>query len=78
MKLIVQIPCLNEELTLPATLADIPREIPGIDEVEVLVVDDGSSDNTVAVAREHGVEHIFQHLGNQGLGRAFARVWIMP
>ena len=71
MKLIVQIPCLNEELTLPATLAQIPREIAGIDKVEIMVIDDGSTDNTVAVAREHGVDHICQHRINQGLGRAF-------
>jgi glycosyltransferase involved in cell wall biosynthesis len=71
MKLIVQIPCYNEEATLPQTLADIPRQIEGIDEVEVLVVDDGSSDNTVAVAEAHGVEHIIRHKNNQGLARAF-------
>jgi len=51
MKLIVQIPCLNEEATLPATIADIPRQIPGIDEVELLVIDDGSTDRTAEVAR---------------------------
>ena len=71
MKLIVQIPCYNEEATLPQTLADIPRQIEGIDEVEVLIVDDGSSDNTVAVAESHGVEHIIRHKNNQGLARAF-------
>jgi glycosyltransferase involved in cell wall biosynthesis len=71
MKLIVQIPCYNEEATLPQTLADIPRQIEGIDEVEVLIVDDGSSDNTVAVAEAHGVEHIIRHKNNQGLARAF-------
>ncbi len=53
MKLIVQIPCYNEAATLPATLADIPRRVEGIDEVDVLIVDDGSTDNTVQVARQH-------------------------
>jgi len=71
MKLIVQIPCLNEEETLPATLADIPREIPGIDSVELLVIDDGSTDRTVEVAREHGVEHIVRLTNNKGLAAGF-------
>lgn len=71
MKLIIQIPCLNEEQTLPATLAELPREIPGIDKIEVLVIDDGSTDNTVQVAKSHGVDHIYSHKSNQGLGRAF-------
>jgi glycosyltransferase involved in cell wall biosynthesis len=71
MKLIVQIPCLNEEATLPATIADIPRAIEGIDEIELLVVDDGSTDRTVEVAREHGVEHIVRLTNNKGLAAAF-------
>jgi len=71
MKLIVQIPCLNEEATLPATIADIPRQIPGIDEVELLVIDDGSTDRTVEVAREHGVEHIVRLTNNKGLAAGF-------
>jgi glycosyltransferase involved in cell wall biosynthesis len=71
VKLIVQIPCLNEEETLPATLADIPREIPGIDDVELLIVDDGSTDRTVEVAREHGVEHIVRLTNNKGLAAGF-------
>ena len=71
MKLIVQIPCLNEEATLPATIADIPRAIDGIDEVEVLVIDDGSTDRTVEVAREHGVEHIVRLTNNKGLAAGF-------
>jgi glycosyltransferase involved in cell wall biosynthesis len=71
MKLIIQIPCLNEEATLPATIADIPREIPGIDTVELLVVDDGSTDRTVEVAREHGVEHIVRLTNNKGLAAGF-------
>src|SRR6187399_3285095 len=71
MKLIVQIPCLNEESTLPATIADIPREIPGIDSVELLVIDDGSTDRTVEVAREHGVEHVVRLTNNKGLAAGF-------
>lgn len=71
MKLVIQIPCLNEEQTLPATLADLPRELPGIDEIEWLVIDDGSTDATRAVAREHGVDHIVALPYHQGLARAF-------
>jgi len=71
VKLIVQIPCLNEEATLPSVLSTIPREIEGVDEVEILVIDDGSSDRTVAVAREHGVEHIISHTRRMGLARSF-------
>jgi glycosyltransferase involved in cell wall biosynthesis len=72
MKLIVQIPCLNEEATLPATLADIPRQIPGIDKVEILIIDDGCTDRTVEVAKKLGVDHILSFPGNRGLGHAFA------
>jgi glycosyltransferase involved in cell wall biosynthesis len=71
MKLIVQIPCYNEEATFPAVLADIPREIAGVDEVEVLVIDDGSTDRTVQVAQRLGVDHIVRHTTNQGLARSF-------
>ncbi|MSS71708.1 MAG: glycosyltransferase family 2 protein [Candidatus Latescibacteria bacterium] len=71
MKLIVQIPCLNEEETLPPTVRDIPRQIDGIDEVEVLIVDDGCTDRTVEVAREAGVDHIVRFPQNRGLGHAF-------
>jgi glycosyltransferase involved in cell wall biosynthesis len=71
VKLIVQIPCLNEEETLPATVKDIPREVPGIDQVEILIVDDGSTDRTAEVARELGVDHIVQFPKNRGLGYAF-------
>ena len=71
MKLIVQIPCLNEEKTLPKTLKDIPREIPGVDKVEVLIIDDGSTDRTVEVAREHGADHIVRLTNNKGLAEAF-------
>lgn len=71
MKVIVQIPCFNEESTLPQTLADIPRQIDGVDRVEVLVIDDGSTDGTSDVARRHGADHVVRHARNQGLGRAF-------
>jgi glycosyltransferase involved in cell wall biosynthesis len=73
VKLIVQIPCYNEEQTLASTLADIPREIPGIDRVEILVIDDGSWDRTVEVARELGVDHLVINKVNYGLARAFRR-----
>jgi glycosyltransferase involved in cell wall biosynthesis len=71
MKLIIQIPCLNEAETLPITLADLPRQVPGFDSVEWLVIDDGSSDGTSEVARAHGVDHIVRHPVNRGLARAF-------
>jgi glycosyltransferase involved in cell wall biosynthesis len=71
MKLIIQIPCLNEEQTLPATLADLPRELEGFDEVEWLVIDDGSTDRTVEVAKAHGVDHIVRLTTNKGLAYAF-------
>lgn len=71
MKLVVQIPCLNEEETLPSVLATIPTAIEGIDEIVVLVIDDGCSDRTVEVAREHGVTEFVRHVRNQGLGRSF-------
>jgi glycosyltransferase involved in cell wall biosynthesis len=71
MKLIVQIPCFNEDATLPEVVRDIPRHIPGVDQVEVLVVDDGSTDRTLDVARELGVDHVVRHTTNQGLARSF-------
>lgn len=71
MKLVVMIPCLNEERTLPQTLADIPRRIPGVDEVEILVIDDGSNDDTINVAKRHGADHIIRHKRNCGLARSF-------
>ena len=71
MKLVIQIPCYNEEITLPQTVGDLPRALPGVDVIEYLVVDDGSTDNTVAVARELGVHHIVRLKQNRGLASAF-------
>ena len=71
MKLIIQIPCFNEEAALPATLADLPREVEGIETVEWLVIDDGSTDRTVEVARENGVDHIVRLTNNKGLAAGF-------
>ena len=71
MKLIIQIPCLNEEETLPGTLADLPREVAGFDSVEWLVIDDGSTDRTVEVARANGVDHIVKLTNNKGLANGF-------
>src|ERR671931_219549 len=71
MKLIIQIPCFNEQDQLPTTLADIPRQVDGFDQVEWLVVDDGSTDRTIEVARAHGVDHIVRLTNNKGLATAF-------
>jgi glycosyltransferase involved in cell wall biosynthesis len=71
MKLIIQIPCFNEEGQLPETLHDLPRSVRGFDEVEWLIVDDGSSDRTVEVAREHGVDHVVRLPNHKGLAAAF-------
>lgn len=70
-KLIVQIPCYNEADTLPAVLADVPTAIPGVDCIETLVVDDGSTDGTGAVAAELGATYVISHTGNKGLARSF-------
>ena len=71
VKCIIQIPCLNEEKTLPVTLREIPRKIKGIDVVEILVIDDGSTDRTSEVARQCGVDHVFCFKERRGLARAF-------
>ena len=71
VKLIIQSPCVNEAETLPLTVADLPREVPGVDVVEWLVVDDGSSDRTAEIARELGVDHVVSHSHNRGLAAAF-------
>lgn len=70
-KLIIQIPCLNEQDQLPIALRDLPREVPGIDVVEWLIIDDGSTDSTIDVARAHGVDHIVKFPKNRGLAAAF-------
>jgi glycosyltransferase involved in cell wall biosynthesis len=71
VRLIIQIPCFNEEDTLPETLKTIPREVPGVDIVEWLIINDGSSDKTVEVAKENGVDHVISFPKNRGLARAF-------
>jgi len=71
MRLVVQIPCLNEEQTLPLVLAGIPKQIDGIASIDILVIDDGSTDATYEVAKKHGVKHFVRHAGTMGLGRSF-------
>lgn len=71
MKLIIQIPCYNEETTLGITLSALPRRVTGFDLVEWLIIDDGSRDRTCEVAREHGIDHVITHTHNLGLARAF-------
>ena len=70
-KLIIQIPCFNEEKTLPVTLKELPRSLPGVDTIEWLIIDDGSTDNTIEVARSEGVDHVVRLIGHQGLAKGF-------
>jgi glycosyltransferase involved in cell wall biosynthesis len=71
MRLIIQIPCYNEEATLAITLSALPRQLPDIDKVEWLIIDDGSKDRTVEVARQYGVDHVVRLPRNQGLAKGF-------
>lgn len=71
MKVFVQIPCLNEENTLPLVLKSIPKKIKNVDEVHVLIIDDGSTDKTIEIAKKHGVKHFVKHARNMGLARSF-------
>ncbi len=71
MKLIIQIPCYNEAATLPQTVAALPRQLPGIDCIEYLVIDDGSQDDTVQVAKQSGIQHIVRMPQNVGLSQVF-------
>lgn len=72
MKLIIQIPCLNEEETLPLVFEKMPKKIKGIDTIETLIIDDGSTDKTIEVAKKLGVDHIIYHSQNRGLAKSFA------
>lgn len=72
MKLLIQIPCFNEEESLPVTLKELPKTFNGIDEVEILVIDDGSTDRTIEVARENGIQHIVKMTNHKGLASGFA------
>jgi glycosyltransferase involved in cell wall biosynthesis len=71
MKVFVQIPCLNEETTLPLVLESIPKKIDNVDELVILIVDDGSTDKTIEIAKKHGVKHFVKHTRNMGLARSF-------
>lgn len=71
MKVVVQVPCLNEEQTLPLVLESIPKKIKGVDSIEVLIIDDGSTDKTIEVAKKYGVKHFVRHAQRKGLARSF-------
>ena len=72
MKLVIQIPCLNEEESLPITLSALPKHIDGIDEIKVLIVNDGSTDRTIEVAKKHGISDFVNFTHNKGLAKAFS------
>lgn len=72
MKVVVQVPCLNEAKTLPLVLESMPKKIEGVDELIVLIIDDGSTDNTVQIAQDYGVKHFVLHAGNKGLAQSFS------
>lgn len=72
MKLIIQIPCYNEEKTLPLVFKSIPKKIPGVTKVETMIIDDGSTDKTIQIAKKLGVTHIIKHRTNKGLAISFA------
>lgn len=72
MRLMIMIPCLNEEETLPLVLESLPKAIDGIDEIQTLLIDDGSTDKTVDVARSYGIDHVYHHTRNKGLSPSFA------
>ena len=78
MKLIIQIPCFNEEAQLPTTLSRLPRSVPGFDVVEWLIIDDGSSDGTINVARANGVDHVVRLTNNKGLAAALGLANLRP
>jgi glycosyltransferase involved in cell wall biosynthesis len=67
MKLIIQVPCYNEEGTLASVLSELPTKIDGIDEIETMIIDDGSSDKTIKIANKFNVDYIIKHVGNKGL-----------
>jgi glycosyltransferase involved in cell wall biosynthesis len=70
-KLIIQIPCFNEENSLPVSLKELPRKLPGVDKIEWLIIDDGSTDRTVEVAKSLGVDHVVRLIQHQGLAKGF-------
>lgn len=75
MKLIIQIPCFNEEKTLVSVLSELPTQIDWIDEIETMIIDDGSSDKTIEIATKFGVDYIVKHIWNKGLGNSF-KSWV--